>query len=590
MTKEETEDGIDWLSGELLGELAGPRAFERGKDYFDAGAVRSLRRREDAVEAVVQGTRRYRVRLGRDHGDLVYDCNCPIGHNGEFCKHCVAVGLALQAGAQGDRASGAADGGEAPVEVDLRAYLRGLDKEALVSLLVDHADMDERLDRRLTLQAARAAPGSAEPQLWKDTLGEALASDDYGRYGEAYDYATGVEEVIESLDGMLRAGQAETVVRLAEHGLAEVEECVQYLDDSDGWLVGLLDRLQDLHLEACVQARPDPVALAERLFEAEMEATFDVFRGAVEVYADVLGEAGLAAYRRLAEAEWARVPALKPGDGDSDRYGWRYRIKTVMEALARTEGGVDALVAVKSRDLSLPYGFLEIARLYRDAGQPDLALDWAERGWRAFADKRPDERLRSFLAECYQDRGRIDEAMTLVWEAFVGRPDLDSYRRLESHGRRAGEWPAWRDKALAAIRERPVEKSRAPTDGWTLVSDRSQDSSLLVEIFLHEGDPDAAWREAEAGGCSQILWLELAKRREKTHPEDAVGVYQKHIARLLRNTGNSIYAEAVRFLHRIEAILVRAGRQAAFRDLVGEMRLQHKRKRNLMKMLDGKGW
>jgi len=49
---------------------------------------------------------------------------------------------------------------------------------------------------------------------------------------------------------------------LAEHGLAELEGSLEHVDDSDGWLGGLLGRLQELHLEACRRVRPDPVELA----------------------------------------------------------------------------------------------------------------------------------------------------------------------------------------------------------------------------------------------------------------------------------------------------------------------------------------
>jgi uncharacterized Zn finger protein len=39
--------------------------------------------------AKVQGTRPYRVELWIEEGDLEYSCTCPVGADGEFCKHCV---------------------------------------------------------------------------------------------------------------------------------------------------------------------------------------------------------------------------------------------------------------------------------------------------------------------------------------------------------------------------------------------------------------------------------------------------------------------------------------------------------------------
>ena len=107
------------------------------------------------------------------------------------------------------------------------------------------------------------------------------------------------------------------------------------------------------------------MGLAERLFEAEMDSDYGTFHRAALVYADILGKTGLAAYRRLAEADWANVPALAPGEADPNRYGRRFRITSIMEALAQASEDFDALVTVKSRDLSSPSAFLRIAELYR---------------------------------------------------------------------------------------------------------------------------------------------------------------------------------------------------------------------------------
>ncbi len=95
---------------------------------------------------------------------------------------------------------------------------------------------------------------------------------------------------------------------------------------------------------------------------------------------------------------------------DAAQYGRRYRITSIMEALARANGDVESLVAIKSRDLSSAYSFLKIAEIYREAGQHDRALEWAERGALAFPDK-TDSRLREFLAEEYHRRHRHAEAM-----------------------------------------------------------------------------------------------------------------------------------------------------------------------------------
>ncbi|MDD5410676.1 MAG: hypothetical protein PHF31_04565 [Methylobacter sp.] len=46
-----------------------------------------------------------------------------------------------------------------------------------------------------------------------------------------------------------------------------------------------------------------------------------------------------------------------------------------MESLAKASGDVEELVAIKSRDLSMPYHYLAIAEIWTKAGQKDKALE-----------------------------------------------------------------------------------------------------------------------------------------------------------------------------------------------------------------------
>jgi len=121
-----------------------------------------------------------------------------------------------------------------------------------------------------------------------------------------------------------------------------------------------------------------------------------VFVDSVSRYADVLGPEGIDRFRELGEKRWATVRPAGPGDRDHERWGANYRITRVMERLAELSGDVDAVVAVKSRDLSMPYDWLEVAEVYAEAGRPGEALDWAGRGVAAFPDHH-DPRLDEFL-------------------------------------------------------------------------------------------------------------------------------------------------------------------------------------------------
>jgi tetratricopeptide (TPR) repeat protein len=85
----------------------------------------------------------------------------------------------------------------------------------------------------------------------------------------------------------------------------------------------------------------------------------------------------------------------------------------------------------KRRDLSDAYSFLKIAEIYREAGQHDKALDWAEQEIKSFP--RADSRLVEFLAAEYHRRSRHNDAMKLIWNQFVEWPFLKNYQELKAH-------------------------------------------------------------------------------------------------------------------------------------------------------------
>ncbi len=82
------------LDQNTLRDMAGGRSFERGQEYFSEGCVRGLAEHAGTITAKVQGTLDYRVKLWIKKGGIDYSCTCPVGADGDFCKHCVAVGLA----------------------------------------------------------------------------------------------------------------------------------------------------------------------------------------------------------------------------------------------------------------------------------------------------------------------------------------------------------------------------------------------------------------------------------------------------------------------------------------------------------------
>ena len=550
----------------------------------------------DRVRAKVRGTQLYFVELWEEEeGELGYSCTCPFfGDEAVFCKHCVAVGLAVFAQPDGVRQSTgrnkASRRGKKLSERELnseevREFLERQEKATLVSLLVRQAEGNERFKAHLSMQAAKGGR-TIHLLTYRKAIDRAVNWGDDVDYQSMYEYSRGIEEVIDSLRQLLEEDHAAEVLELSEHFLRTLEVQMGMVDDSDGYMSGILSDVEDLHHGACVKVKPDPEQLARKLFTWGLQTDSGVFSDAAHSYADVLGERGLKAYRALAEERWKRMRPLRSGEENLVYGKERFRITSIIEQLAAQTGDVEALVAVKSKNLATAYGYLEIAELYKKAKKDAKALEWAEKGVRAFPEG-TDSRLREFLASEYHERKRHQEAMELIWAEFGENAGFEEYRLLKSHAKLAGgsePWDAWREKALRFLRgENSTDGARATRKRlrW-----RTPDHSTLVKIFLWEKDVEQAWQEAQEGGCDGSLWLELAAAREASHPEDAVAVYKSFVEPAVSRMDNQSYRGAAEFVRKVRKLLRRLGREEEWKQYIDSLRLSHRRKRNFMKLLE----
>ena len=544
------------------------------------------------LSEVVDGTTSYRVRLWCEEGSLAYSCSCPVGETETCCKHCVAAGL-VWLGTM-DRRDGDSDDRVAQA-VDVRSHLLSLDKSALVDLLLEAAENDELLSAKLALHAAKSSAQPADLEQYRRAIEAAIVVNDYVDYRSMYSYASNIHEVVSTLGQLLEDGISDEVIALCEYALECVEDALGRVDDSDGELGGIRDDLVELHHEACLLASPDPGPLAERLFDWAIHSEWEIFLDSAERYADVLGETGIARYRALATRVWKQLPAIKDG---SERFGSRFRITYIMEMLASVAGSLDELVAIKASDLTHAYSYFQIVELLADSERFADALVWAERGLAAFPE-RTDVRLVDVAARELYRVGRDAEAMAVVWRHLEESPTAAFHELLRRHGLAAGSWDEWRKRGpqyLRAIehaaRQRRETASARPSASRLAPRflDMRSESSELVTILLGEHDADAAWEQAQLGGCSPTLWLQPASLRERDHPEDAIPIYQREAERSIETKNNRGYQDGVAFMAKVRDLMDRAGNSQEFASFAAEVRGRHKPKRNLMKLFDQKGW
>ena len=570
------------LTDAVIRRLAGAQSYQRGLDYFRQGHVASYEESGVSLRAVVRGAGNYVVTLTSDDGVLDYSCECSVGADGEFCKHCVAAGLAwLESKNEQKKKPEKPAKARKLTLADAGKVLREEDKDALVAQVLAWAKGNPKLREQIVLFAARRSGAEASIATVDHAFQKAVRVRGFLHYRQARSWARDVDRAIDSIDQLFQDGHAAAAIGLCESALSSLVGTAEQMDDSDGHFSDLRDRLQSIHFNACNEARPDPVELANRLFQWQMNGSFDVFYNAASDYAEILGSRGLAAYRELAEAEWEKVPARTTGDHYSGSSS-HSSIRHIMESLAKSSGDLEQLISIKSRDLSSPYDYLRIAELYRDAGHYDQALSWIQRGIHA-SPKQPDNRLLEFAANEYHRRELHDDAMKLMWSTFTSQPTVDRYLTLELHAKKAGSWTEWRERALTEIRRRIGEsKQRSQGRGagsWIFELDHSQ----LVEIFLYEENSQQAWDEAKAGGCSDHLWLRLADARTEEHPKDAATVYLKYVENAV---STSRYEQAIELLLKASDAMNRTNEIPQFVSLLQVLCVKYKARRNFMALVN----
>ena len=152
------------LDQRAIKNLADGRSFSRGKEYQAEGQVESIAEHGDLIVAEVAGTRDYRVKLWVKGGHIDFSCDCPVGADGEFCKHCVATGLEWLARPAAETRPRKRSSKRSVTMDDARDFLASQDKSKLIDLLMEQLPEDDRLRERLFMMAAKQDRKKLNPE------------------------------------------------------------------------------------------------------------------------------------------------------------------------------------------------------------------------------------------------------------------------------------------------------------------------------------------------------------------------------------------------------------------------------------------
>ncbi|MBR1205982.1 MULTISPECIES: SWIM zinc finger domain-containing protein [unclassified Bradyrhizobium] len=554
-----------------LREVAGDKTFARGSAYQADRRVEIITIDEARVVARVAGTEIYRCELTGQGEIFSGACTCQAFADRGFCKHLTAVALTVN-NLEPDEL-GQASNRLGKIRDHLRA--KGIDR--LVEMIIGLAERAPKLLEELELSAAldSADDATLSAQL-KRAITDATRVRGYIEYRDMRDWVRHIDGALDRISVLLGGGRALLVLELLDHFFGRMDEALTKVDDSDGGGGACYARACEIHLAACEQAKPDSIELARVLFAREVNSDWDFFFGASETYADVLGTAGLAEYRRLATEAWQKIRSRR-GRRTEIRTGGEYALRAMMERFAERDGDVDAGIAIRASDLSTAYDYLGIAQLCLDNGREQEALKWAEEGLWKFEDE-PDQRLVLFTCGLLQRSGRNEDANERLWKLFSREPSVELYLRLKSDAGDCNAQILVRDKAIAALSVR-AGKSGSQSE-WSVFGA----AEVLVRVLMAEGLLADAWAAADKHGCREILMEELARASETDLPAEALKAYAQLVERKVRLGGQGNYSDAHAMIKRMRRLDGAIQHSAYLADLM----TRHKAKRNFIKLLTSK--
>lgn len=392
------------------------------------------------------------------------------------------------------------------------------------------------------------------------------------------------ETILERIGVIARDGakgiSAADLLLLLEHA-AERASAFTETESNVPTVIDALDSsLVALHHRICSLLDWTPAALGEYLFRLSVtEVGFFITR-ITRVYDDVLGAAGLAAYRSLLANAVRDIRMRKPGDSswfDADER----RVLRLVPDLEGDTAWLDDYLEGRTKDRSTQSAYAAAIDLYAHHGRwKDVvrliqeSLDW-------FDDEHSLSSLEKFRS-LLVDAGQRSRAAEIAWRIFTHRNPLYGFPILrETVG---SDWRSsqWRERALDHIRSRVTDDGRARSGFKGSEISRSG----FIDLLLGEGELEEAWQEALSHDCSKTQWLALANALATSRPDDSVAIYTAHIESLEPRTSVAAYDEVILTLKSMRDVLRAHGRTDEFVSYLSEVKDQFGRRRKLLGMID----
>jgi hypothetical protein len=307
--------------------------------------------------------------------------------------------------------------------------LAALGAKRLAAILVELADSDAEIKRRLRLELAADEGGDSIAAEIAKRLTALRSARSFIDWQKQRDFVRDLDLQRTMITDRVATTRADLALNLMWRFLDLAEPVINRVDDSNG-SVGDVFRsaCEDLGAIA-IWAKPDPAAFADQVFAALLANDYGIYDGLVPAMLPALGDAGAAHLKsRLAQA---LVNRSKAGDRD----GRADASRRALQDIADGQKDVDAYIAlVPAAGRSNPHTGAEIGRRLLAAGRAAealAALEFARPKRRAagatdegalyLAGYGPNHAWEEAYIEALDGKGQREQAQRLRWAAFEER-------------------------------------------------------------------------------------------------------------------------------------------------------------------------
>lgn len=564
------------ITDELLINLAGKGAFERGLKLFEQGAVLSIEPFNNHYLAKVQGTQTYSVDITHTQHLFQGSCNCPASDNIDFCKHCVAVALHLKQGqtdlTQTTTPTNKKKSAKQKQIDTIQQYLSSLTKPELEKGLLNYIEHQPELRAQWLSQAENQLGLIDYKALRKKITSTIPYNKHLFYYDQVRNYFAKVEQLTKQIEQNSPNLTEEELFKLAEYGLQRLDRALDTIDDSGGFRFQSVSYFQELLIDGFGEINWSCKKKIEWLFSTITAHSLLEFE--LQHFYKQLTAKEQQQLNNLAEQTWNSLESYELFDYDQAINV--YQLQNLLIKYAETTQDWTKVIAIYEKTathFSDQTSQLEREIEYQLYPQAESRFITLKKQTNSNYELSDLYKLEVKLATQLKQTERKIEAQ---WQLYKASENIEDLKRLL-------EWepnPKTQENRLKEaenlLKERLI---KGQNKRFRVLADN------LIELYLYQGNSKLAYELINSYLANDQAWLQIA-RHSNTPFKSAWDIYQRLITQQVNLTNNNAYKQALKLIQEAASKADKPLEKQLFKKEITELREEYKRKVNFTKWLD----